>query len=169
MADASLLKMRWAAILARVAAGNLDTLSTADVFHAATVGGATALLRDDIGRLASGMKADIVLADITIPEMMPARDPLRGMVYTAADRAVLRATDEVLGSGAVSPATWALCEESLGSDEERVELVIAIGTWNLISQFLRSLDVPLEKGVMAWPPDGKSPPKARSGNGGALA
>ena len=88
MADASLLKMRWAAILARVAAGNLDTLSTADVFHAATVGGATALLRDDIGRLASGMKADIVLADITIPEMMPARDPLRGMVYTAADRAV---------------------------------------------------------------------------------
>ncbi|MFP6744448.1 MAG: amidohydrolase family protein [Alphaproteobacteria bacterium] len=81
-------EMRWAAILARVAAGNLDTLSTADVFHAATVGGATALLRDDIGRLASGMKADIVLADITIPEMMPARDPLRGMVYTAADRAV---------------------------------------------------------------------------------
>ena len=30
-------------------------------------------------------------------------------------------------------------------------------------------EVPLEEGVMAWPPDGKSPPKARSGNGGALA
>jgi len=81
-------EMRWAAILARIAAGDLATLSTADVFHAATVGGATALMRDDIGRLAPGMKADIVLADITIPEMMPARDPLRGMVYTAAERAV---------------------------------------------------------------------------------
>ena len=81
-------EMRTAAILARVAAGDLATLGTADVFHAATVGGATALMRDDIGRLAPGMKADIVLADITIPEMMPARDPLRGMVYTAAERAV---------------------------------------------------------------------------------
>jgi 5-methylthioadenosine/S-adenosylhomocysteine deaminase len=81
-------EMRWAAILARVAAGDLATVSTADVFHVATVGGATALMRDDIGRLAPGMKADIVLADLTIPEMMPARDPLRGMLYTAADRAV---------------------------------------------------------------------------------
>jgi cytosine/adenosine deaminase-related metal-dependent hydrolase len=81
-------EMRWAAILARVAAGDLATVSTADIFHVATVGGATALMRDDIGRLAPGMKADIVLADLTIPEMMPARDPLRGMLYTAADRAV---------------------------------------------------------------------------------
>jgi 5-methylthioadenosine/S-adenosylhomocysteine deaminase len=81
-------EMRWAAILARVAAGDLNTVSTADIFEVATVGGATALMRDDIGRLAPGMKADIVLTDLTIPEMIPARDPLRGLVYTAADRAV---------------------------------------------------------------------------------
>jgi cytosine/adenosine deaminase-related metal-dependent hydrolase len=81
-------EMRWAAVLARIAAEDITTTSTEAVFHAATVGGATALLRDDIGRLAPGMKADLVLVDVTDPWMMPARDPLRSLVYTAADRAI---------------------------------------------------------------------------------
>jgi cytosine/adenosine deaminase-related metal-dependent hydrolase len=81
-------EMRWAAVLARVAAGDVTAVSTADVFHAATVGGARALGRDDIGRLAPGMKADVVLVDASHPAMRPLRDPLRSLVYTAADRAV---------------------------------------------------------------------------------
>jgi 5-methylthioadenosine/S-adenosylhomocysteine deaminase len=81
-------EMRLAAILARVSAEDITTTSTAELFHAATVGGATALGRDDIGRLAPGMKADFVLVDLTCPFMMPARDPLRSLIYTAADRAV---------------------------------------------------------------------------------
>ncbi len=81
-------EMRRAAVLARIAARNIETLSTADVFTAATVGGATALLRDDIGRLAPGAKADLVLVDLRHPAMMPTRDPLRSLIYTAADRAV---------------------------------------------------------------------------------
>ena len=52
------------------------------------MGGAQALGRDDIGRLAAGAKADLVLVDLTNPFMLPARDPLRSLVYTAADRAV---------------------------------------------------------------------------------
>ena len=58
------------------------------MLHAATVGGAKALMRDDLGRLAPGMKADIVLVDLDHPDMMPARDPLRSLVFHAADRAV---------------------------------------------------------------------------------
>jgi cytosine/adenosine deaminase-related metal-dependent hydrolase len=81
-------EMRWAAVLARVAGEDLRAASTADVFHAATVGGARALGRDDLGRLAPGMKADVVLVDLTDPGMVPARDPLRSLVYTAAERAV---------------------------------------------------------------------------------
>jgi 5-methylthioadenosine/S-adenosylhomocysteine deaminase len=81
-------EMRLAAILARVSAEDITTTSTAELFHAATVGGASALGRDDIGRLAPGMKADFVLVDLTCPFMMPARDPLRSLIYTAADRAV---------------------------------------------------------------------------------
>ncbi len=81
-------EMGRAAVLARIAAGHIETTSTAAVLHAATVGGAKALGRDDIGRLAPGMKADLVLADLDHPHMRPARDPLRSLVYTAAERAV---------------------------------------------------------------------------------
>lgn len=81
-------EMRLAAILARVAAQDITATSTAAVFHAATLGGAQALGRNDIGRLALGARADIVLVDLTNPFMLPARDPLRSLVYTAADRAV---------------------------------------------------------------------------------
>jgi len=81
-------EMRLAAILSRVAGRDVRNGSTAEVFRAATVGGAKALLRDDIGRLAAGAKADIVVVDAADPLMMPARDPLRSLVYTAADRAI---------------------------------------------------------------------------------
>ena len=81
-------EMRWAVILARVAAEDIECLTTADVFHAATVGGARALLRDDIGRLAPGAKADMVLVDLTHPSMRPLRDPIRSLVYTAMERPV---------------------------------------------------------------------------------
>jgi cytosine/adenosine deaminase-related metal-dependent hydrolase len=81
-------EMRTALIMGRAAAGYMQSVTTADGFHMATVGGAAALLRDDIGRLAVGAKADIVLVDLKNPLMQPARDPLRCLLYTAADRAV---------------------------------------------------------------------------------
>jgi cytosine/adenosine deaminase-related metal-dependent hydrolase len=81
-------EMRKAAVLARIAARDIATVSTADMLHAATVGGANAVLRQDIGRLAPGMKADIVVIDLEVSHMQPARDPLRSLVYHAADRAV---------------------------------------------------------------------------------
>lgn len=74
-----------------------------------------------------------------------------------AERAVLAATDETLADGAISAATWAECSKVLPSDEERLELVVAIGNWRMFSQLLRSLDVPLEDGVAPWPPDGVAP------------
>ena len=81
-------EMRKAAVLARVAARDINTVSTADMLYAATIGGANAVLRDDIGRLAPGMKADIVVVDLEASDMVPARDPLRSLVYHAAERAV---------------------------------------------------------------------------------
>jgi hypothetical protein len=45
-------------------------------------------MRDDIGRLRPGAKADLVLLDLDLPLMRPGRDPLRNLIYTAADRAV---------------------------------------------------------------------------------
>jgi 5-methylthioadenosine/S-adenosylhomocysteine deaminase len=81
-------EMRKAAVLARIAARDIETVTTSDLLHAATVGGATALMRDDLGRIAPNKKADVVLVDLTVPQMRPVRDPLRSFVYHAADRAV---------------------------------------------------------------------------------
>lgn len=81
-------EMRSALIMARVAASDITATDTAEVFTAATVGGARAMMRDDLGKLAVGARADIVLVDLEHPDMIPARDPLRSLVYTAAERAV---------------------------------------------------------------------------------
>ncbi|HEU0216172.1 MAG TPA: amidohydrolase family protein [Stellaceae bacterium] len=81
-------EMRKASVLARIAARDIHAVDVADFLEAATIGGATALLRDDLGRLAPGKKADLVLVDLACPQMQPARDPLRSFVYHAADRAV---------------------------------------------------------------------------------
>jgi cytosine/adenosine deaminase-related metal-dependent hydrolase len=81
-------EIRKAGTFARIASRDQNNVSTAMLFHAATVGGAKALMRDDIGRLAPGAKADIVVVDLHHPDMMPARDPLRSLVFHAADRAV---------------------------------------------------------------------------------
>jgi 5-methylthioadenosine/S-adenosylhomocysteine deaminase len=81
-------EMRAAATFSRIAAENVSTATTEDIFTAATIGSSNALLRQDLGRLAVGMKADIVLVDMQAPSMRPARDPLRSLIYSAADRAV---------------------------------------------------------------------------------
>ncbi|MGH7006048.1 MAG: amidohydrolase family protein, partial [Alphaproteobacteria bacterium] len=81
-------EMRLAAVLSRVSARDIRAGSTTAVFNAATIGGATALGRPDLGRLAPGAKADLVLVDLTHPLMMPVRDPLRSLVFSAAERAV---------------------------------------------------------------------------------
>ena len=81
-------EMRKAAIFARIAARDIETVTTADLLYAATIGGAKALMRDDLGRIAPDKKADLVLVDLTVAQMRPVRDPLRSFVYHAADRAV---------------------------------------------------------------------------------
>ena len=83
-------EMRLAIILARSAVRDVAAANTASVFHAATIGGATALGRSDLGRLAEGATADVVLVDLSHPLMTPPRDPLRVLVFHAADRAVAR-------------------------------------------------------------------------------
>jgi len=101
-------------------------------------------------RVARGM-------DIPEDDLLAVRDWKSAAALTAADKAVLQATDDTLERGCIAPATWAACCEHLGSEAERVELVVAIGNWSLFAQLLQSLQVPLEDGVAAWPPDGRAP------------
>lgn len=93
-------------------------------------------------------------------EVLAVRDWQSAKNLTAADRAVLQATDDTLQLGAISSTTWKLLEAHLATPQERVELVLAIGNWRLFSQLLLSLQIPLEEGVASWPPDGKVPAAA---------
>ena len=81
-------EMRLATVLARVSGGDIRLAGPAELLHAATAGGADALGRADIGRLAIGARADVALVDLTHPTMVPARDPVRTLIWSGADRAV---------------------------------------------------------------------------------
>ncbi|MDP7547108.1 MAG: carboxymuconolactone decarboxylase family protein [Alphaproteobacteria bacterium] len=97
---------------------------------------------------------------ISEEDILAVRDPDSATTLSAADRAVLAATDDVLDHGAVSEASWRACAEHLPSNEERLELVAAICNWNSFSILLKSLNISLEDGVAAWPPDGLPAPNA---------
>lgn len=90
-------------------------------------------------------------------EILGVRDWQVRRAYGPAERAVLAATDETLATGSITPVTWEACRAHIGDTEALLELVVAIGNWRLFSSLLRSLEVPLEDGVEAWPPDGRPP------------
>ena len=81
-------EMRTAILAGRIVSRDIRAADPASLLHAATVAGSRALGRDDLGRIAVGAKADLALVDVAHPLMQPARDPLRSLVYHAADRAV---------------------------------------------------------------------------------
>jgi 5-methylthioadenosine/S-adenosylhomocysteine deaminase len=81
-------EMRWVAVICKVSAGSVEATSLGEIFHAATVGGARALLRDDIGRLEAGCRADLALVDLDHPSMQPMRDPLASLVFSGLERPI---------------------------------------------------------------------------------
>jgi len=78
-----IMQMRLASYFGKVASRNLRAASAAEVFEAATLGGARSLGRDDLGRLAPGAKADIVIIDLSgrgTLRMGPVWDPVKSLV-----------------------------------------------------------------------------------------
>jgi cytosine/adenosine deaminase-related metal-dependent hydrolase len=73
-------EMRWASMLCKVMEHDFTVATAADVFNAATLAGARALGRDDIGRLTPGAKADIVILDLQKLRIGPYRDPIKALV-----------------------------------------------------------------------------------------
>jgi len=76
-------EMRWAALACKWKDRNANHGTARQVFNAATIDGAKALGRDDIGRLAPGAKADIIIVDFRPLHIGPVDDPIKTLVYAA--------------------------------------------------------------------------------------
>jgi 5-methylthioadenosine/S-adenosylhomocysteine deaminase len=75
--------MKFAAVVTKLMDRQTEYTSAADAFNAATLGGAKALGREDVGRIAPGAKADLVIWDTQTLSMAPVRDPVKNIVYNA--------------------------------------------------------------------------------------
>jgi len=81
-------ELRWASILAKVTDANYQAGLARDVFNAATVGGCRFLGREDLGRLAPGAKADILLINLDHAGGSLYADPIKALVDSASGRDV---------------------------------------------------------------------------------
>lgn len=63
--------------------------------------------------------------------------------WSAADRAVLRAVDELHADAFISDATWSELKKTC-RDEQLMDLIFAIGNYTLVSMALNTLGVQLE-------------------------
>jgi 5-methylthioadenosine/S-adenosylhomocysteine deaminase len=81
-------EMRWAALISRMADQSFTVGKPRDVFDAATLGGAAHLGRDDIGRLAVGAKADIIVVDLLQVHYGAVHDPIKALVECGSGRDV---------------------------------------------------------------------------------
>ncbi len=99
-----------------------------------------------------------VTAGIPPEDVLAVRDWRASDRLTAADKAVLAATDETLAGKSISDATWAEIIKAIPDQAQQVEFVVAMGNWMMFSMLLRNLRIPVEDGVAVWPPDGKPSP-----------
>ena len=75
--------MRFASVICKIVEKSVTAGRSTDVFHMATVGGADALGRTDLGRLQAGCRADIVTVRIDTPKASPIYDAFKFLVHAA--------------------------------------------------------------------------------------
>ena len=79
-------EMRIASLANRLIEGDYLSGSYRDVFNAATLGGARAIGRDDLGRLCPGAKADMLIINLCKSEIGAVFDPIKALIEYGSGR-----------------------------------------------------------------------------------
>ena len=77
--------LKLGALLQKVVHRDSTVMTAPEILRMATVGGADALGRSDVGYLASGMQADFFLFDPRHPKSIPVHDPISTLVYSGGE------------------------------------------------------------------------------------
>jgi 5-methylthioadenosine/S-adenosylhomocysteine deaminase len=134
-----IMEMRHAAVLGKVAERHRAAVTAGDVFNAATLGGAKALGRDDLGRLAPGAKADILVVDLTGLHVALTHDPIKSLVYFCSQRDIdtVIVDGKKLVEGGRVPG---LDEEELAMQADEVNRWLVLGRGVKYPQSFRELE-----------------------------
>jgi alkylhydroperoxidase family enzyme len=100
-------------------------------------------------------------AGIPPEDVLAVRDWRSSDRLSAADKAILAATDESLAGKSISDAAWAEVTKHVTDPGEQVEFIIAMGNWLMFSMLFRNLRIPLAEGIAVWPPDGLASPASQ--------
>lgn len=125
-------EMRMAAVMGKIVDRTTFAVSAKDIFNAATINGAKALGRNDLGKLEKGTKADFVVFKLDSIEMSPVRDVVKNIIYSATRHSVSRVYVDgrcVVKDGVISGVD----EESLARELQEV----SEGSWSRTAQYDR--------------------------------
>src|SRR6202012_6243893 len=81
-------------------------------------------------------------AGIPPDDILAVRDWRNSDRLTAADRAILTATDECLNGGSITDESWEEVAKHVTDPGQQVEFVIAMGNWMMFSLLFRNLRIP---------------------------
>lgn len=115
-------EMRLAAFMAKAEEGTTYKTRGRDIFNSATINGAKALGRTDIGRLCDGAKADFSVVDLSTIEMTPSRDVVKSIIYSGTRHSISKVYVDgncIVENGKVNGVDEkSLCEELQAIGEE---------------------------------------------------
>lgn len=113
-------EMRAASFMHKCTAYDATVLPAYQILEMVTVNGAKGILRDDLGKIAVGMTADLILVDISRPHFYPRHDLIANLVYCGKASDV----DTVIVGGEVVVRGKELVKESLEQLYDEVDVAI---------------------------------------------
>jgi len=126
------LNLQLGLMLCRVVDGDPAAVRAEDLFDAATVGGADALGRPDLGRLQPGSAADIVVFDLGHDRIGQVIDPIQTLLIGGSGRDVTSVVVNgrfVLEDGVIPGVDWAGMQSRAQAQFERLMARYPERTW----------------------------------------